>query len=227
MSNLIYKRGQIEWALWRSFRPLGSRDDGPPPIFKTRIKRLLDLDRELDVSQVAVKTDFLGNETVTAETTPLTVEGTEIRAVTLDSHGTGLYAGTANGRIFRWTIGDPGEVKLMDDVAFDGSGLPVTQVALVFGDISLAAINEHTPHVSSSNHASVETLFSELNKMGISKTQYQNQLREEIALHQLQQQQVISHLTLSSTETQQLNQASPKQKQILKEKFQQKKYEKE
>lgn len=55
MSNLTYKRGQIEWALWRSFRSLGSRDDGPPPIFKTRIKRLLDLDRELDDPQVAVK----------------------------------------------------------------------------------------------------------------------------------------------------------------------------
>ena len=55
VSNLTYKRGQIEWALWRSFRPLGSRDDGPPPIFKTRIKRLLDLDRDLDVTQFASK----------------------------------------------------------------------------------------------------------------------------------------------------------------------------
>ncbi len=94
------------------------------------------------VSQVAVKTDFLGNETVTSETTPLSVDGTEIRSLTLDSLGAGLYAGTANGRIIRWTIGEPGEVKLADDVAFDGSGLPVTQVALVFGDISLAAVNE-------------------------------------------------------------------------------------
>lgn len=93
--------------------------------------------------------------------------------------------------------------------------------------VSPAAINEAIQHVASSNHVSVETLFSELNKMGISKTQYQNQLREEIALHQLQQQQIISRLTLSSTETEQLNQASPKQKQILKEKFLQKKYETE
>ncbi len=94
------------------------------------------------VSQIAVKTDFLGNETVTSETTPLTVEGTEIRSLALDSHGAGLYAGTANGRILRWSIGEPGEVTLMDDVAFDGSGLPVTRVGLVFGDISLAAVNE-------------------------------------------------------------------------------------
>ena len=60
LSNLTYQRGQIEWALWRSFRPMGSRDDGPSPVFKTRIKRLLDLDRDLDVSGLAVKppTDY-------------------------------------------------------------------------------------------------------------------------------------------------------------------------
>lgn len=94
------------------------------------------------VSQVAVTQDFLGNETVTSESTPLSVEGTEIRSLALDSRGAGLYAGTANGRVLRWSIGDPGDVKLLDDVAFDGSGLPVTNLALVFGDISVAAINE-------------------------------------------------------------------------------------
>lgn len=54
MSNQTYKRGQVEWALWRAFRPLGSRDDGPVPLFKTRIKRLLDLDREYDTSDLDV-----------------------------------------------------------------------------------------------------------------------------------------------------------------------------
>lgn len=48
MSNLTFKRGQVEWALWRAFTLARSPGDGPPPIFKTRIKRLLDLDRELD-----------------------------------------------------------------------------------------------------------------------------------------------------------------------------------
>ena len=50
MSNVTYKRGQVEWALWRAFTLTRSSGNGPPPIFKTRIKRLLDLDRELDVS---------------------------------------------------------------------------------------------------------------------------------------------------------------------------------
>ena len=50
MSNITYKRGQVEWALWRAFTLARSPDDGPPPIFKTRIKRLLDLDRDLDAA---------------------------------------------------------------------------------------------------------------------------------------------------------------------------------
>jgi len=50
MSNVTYRRGQVEWALWRAFTLARSPGDGPPPIFKTRIKRLLDLDRDLDAS---------------------------------------------------------------------------------------------------------------------------------------------------------------------------------
>lgn len=50
MSNVTYRRGQVEWALWRAFTLARSPGDGPPPIFKTRIKRLLDLDRDLDVA---------------------------------------------------------------------------------------------------------------------------------------------------------------------------------
>lgn len=46
MSNNTFKRGQVEWALWRSFRPVGSRDSGPTTVFRTRIKRLLELDRD-------------------------------------------------------------------------------------------------------------------------------------------------------------------------------------
>ena len=47
---MTYKRGQVEWALWRAFTLARSPGDGPPPIFKTRIKRLLDLDRDLDAA---------------------------------------------------------------------------------------------------------------------------------------------------------------------------------
>lgn len=47
MSNLTYRRGQAEWALWRYFTMgSGGAGDGPAPAFKARIKKLLDLDRE-------------------------------------------------------------------------------------------------------------------------------------------------------------------------------------
>lgn len=52
MGNETYKRGQVEWALWRAFTLARGQSDGPPPIFKTRIKRLLDLDREAGPDQV-------------------------------------------------------------------------------------------------------------------------------------------------------------------------------
>ncbi len=55
MSNITYRRGQVEWALWRAFTLARSPGDGPPPIFKTRIKRLLDLDRDLDASVFGAK----------------------------------------------------------------------------------------------------------------------------------------------------------------------------
>ena len=55
MSNVTYRRGQVEWALWRAFTLARSSGEGPPPIFRTRIKRLLDLDRDLDVSVFGAK----------------------------------------------------------------------------------------------------------------------------------------------------------------------------
>ena len=51
MPSGTYKRGQVEWALWRAFTLGRSPGNGPPQIFKTRIKRLLDLDREFDADK--------------------------------------------------------------------------------------------------------------------------------------------------------------------------------
>lgn len=43
-----FKRGQVEWALWRFF---SSRRMDAPKVFRTRVKRLLELDRERDLSE--------------------------------------------------------------------------------------------------------------------------------------------------------------------------------
>jgi hypothetical protein len=40
-----FKRGQVEWAIWRFFTLLKSTAPDPPKVFLTRIKRLLETDR--------------------------------------------------------------------------------------------------------------------------------------------------------------------------------------
>ena len=47
-----YRRGQLEWALWRWFGE-GQGDDLPPKPFLTRIKRLLEIDRSDSVPRGA------------------------------------------------------------------------------------------------------------------------------------------------------------------------------
>lgn len=44
-TNETFKRGQIEWAIWRFFTLLKSAQADPPKVFLTRIKRLLETDR--------------------------------------------------------------------------------------------------------------------------------------------------------------------------------------
>ncbi len=51
MSNERYGRGQVEWALWKSFARNRPQASDVPQVFRTRIKRLLDIDRELDLSE--------------------------------------------------------------------------------------------------------------------------------------------------------------------------------
>ncbi len=44
----VHSRAQVEWALWGVFVPRGPKE--PSPVFKTRVKKLLDLDRTLEIS---------------------------------------------------------------------------------------------------------------------------------------------------------------------------------
>jgi hypothetical protein len=54
MHEKTYGRGQVEWALWCSFTGKRTPTKDVPQIFRTRIKRLLDIDRELDLSDAEV-----------------------------------------------------------------------------------------------------------------------------------------------------------------------------
>lgn len=53
-----YKRGQVEWALWRTFVSRKA-DAGPPPVFATRVKRLLEIDRSGDLFETEVPSPSL------------------------------------------------------------------------------------------------------------------------------------------------------------------------
>ncbi len=60
-----YKRGQVEWALWRGFvANILHVSKDVPPVFQTRIKRLLELDRsgELFDAQVPPQAPFAFSE---------------------------------------------------------------------------------------------------------------------------------------------------------------------
>lgn len=45
VANDTYRRGQVEWAIWRFFTLIRSAPSDPPQVFLTRIKRLLETDR--------------------------------------------------------------------------------------------------------------------------------------------------------------------------------------
>jgi hypothetical protein len=55
VTSRTYKRGQVEWALWR-ICSLSHRqaDTEPSQIFRTRIKRLLDVDRTFESSNINI-----------------------------------------------------------------------------------------------------------------------------------------------------------------------------
>lgn len=54
MSNLTYRRGQADWALWQVFRLGSGAPEAIPPAFSARIKKLLDLDRDQTGVKLAV-----------------------------------------------------------------------------------------------------------------------------------------------------------------------------
>lgn len=54
MANETYGRGQVEWALWCSFARERVTGGDVPQVFRTRIKRLLEIDRDLDLSDAEV-----------------------------------------------------------------------------------------------------------------------------------------------------------------------------
>ena len=61
-----------------------------------------------------------------------------ITAMTLDSTGSTLYAGTDQGTLLRWDLSEPEEPALLDRLPAFTDRRAITALCLIFGDISLA-----------------------------------------------------------------------------------------
>jgi phosphate transport system permease protein len=66
-----------------------------------------------------------------------------ITALTLDSSGKTLYAGTANGCLAQWDFGDDGKIVYHDVIPAFRDKRAITSLALMLGEISLAVGDEH------------------------------------------------------------------------------------
>ncbi len=119
----------------RSFGRVGAEDR------RTRVDLLSD--GRLLVSQVAV-TESLFGDTEEEEFTEL-IElpvNSEVTAITLDNQGRTLYIGTDQGRLLRWSLSEPGEAELLDNITAFADNRAITTLCMVFGDYSLAVGDE-------------------------------------------------------------------------------------
>ena len=91
------------------------------------------------VTHQLVEKDLLGNEKRSISTADLTepLPG-HLSVITVDSKGHYLYAGTSNGWLLRWDISEPGKITLLESAPASESRTPITSLALVLGDVSVA-----------------------------------------------------------------------------------------
>jgi phosphate transport system permease protein len=93
----------------------------------------------LRVTHQLLEKDLLGNEkrinTSNEIQDPLPGH---LSAVTVDSKGHYLYAGTDKGWLLRWDISEPGQIHLIESVPASEDSQAISSLALVLGDVSLA-----------------------------------------------------------------------------------------
>src|ERR1039457_1646819 len=106
-------------------------------------KGVLRVDRRsgdrLRVSHQLVEKDLIGNEKRTAATIAIgdTLPG-HLSALTIDSKGHYLYAGTDNGMLLRWDLSEPGQSRLLDTIQASRDRQAITAISPLLGDVSVA-----------------------------------------------------------------------------------------
>lgn len=102
-----------------------------------RVDRLVG-DR-IRITRQLLETDLFGNEKRSSETVEISdpLPG-RLSAITVDSKGHYLYAGTGNGMLLRWDISEAGQARLLDNIQASEDRQAITSLALVLGDVSIA-----------------------------------------------------------------------------------------
>jgi phosphate transport system permease protein len=104
---------------------------------KTRVDLLSD--RRIMVTQIELTESLFGDEEEELFLQEFDIPGeADITALTLDSQGKALYLGTDQGQLLHWSLTEPGEAELLDNIRALSDGQTVTALAMVFGDYSLA-----------------------------------------------------------------------------------------
>ena len=125
-------------ALWPPGKygtPVGSLGRVSGEGRRTRIDQLPD--GRLVIDQTVSNENLFGD--IEEEVFRETVDPQQrLTAIVLNNQGSELYAGTADGRLLRWSLEEPGETELIDNLHAFADNRSITALALVFGDYSLA-----------------------------------------------------------------------------------------
>ncbi|MGV1098379.1 ABC transporter permease subunit [Thiovibrio sp. JS02] len=96
-------------------------------------------DGSFQISTETTRTDIFENVTREASAFHLAEElPGRVTAFVVDEKGETLYAGTESGSLLRWDLSGPEGFRRTDNVIATPNNLPVTALAMVFGDISVA-----------------------------------------------------------------------------------------
>jgi phosphate transport system permease protein len=97
-------------------------------------------DNRLSIVRQSVETAGLFGESQTKTHEAKIHDGLpgRITAITMDTGGTTLYAGTDNGCLLRWDLDDEGSIRRKEVIPAFPDKRAITSLAMVFGDVSLA-----------------------------------------------------------------------------------------
>lgn len=70
-------------------------------------------------------------------------------------------------------------------------------------------LNKTVAHIAEQNHISVSELYQRLTTEGMSASEYRNEMRDQLTLNKLQQQEVVSHIVVSPQEVDRFMKSHP------------------